>query len=420
MIALAKRLLLLLVFTLPLMKPAVHYPVIAADLLFIPVALLWLTALLLGKRRLQWRPAYWVPILYFASLAASLLATSDLPQSLFKLATQFYLLGLALLTADLTDSADDARALIRAWLAGTAVVVTVAIIGLVAFLIAPHSALYGYVRFSFGTLPVGAYPRLSATFANGNMLCNYLTVSLGLLLGANALGWLSRRTALLLLAGILATALFTISPGLGGILLLAGLWLWLSRRQNFPVGAHVALAGALAGSAAFVAAMAVTPILYPSAPYLISIPGTHWTLAPAGRMLTWTAAVRAFLQHPWLGHGIGVPAISVLYLTPSGYLQNLTDAHNSFLNIAAQCGLIGVAGLLVPIGYVLGRLRPLRLRADRPDLLRAAIGLSFVSAFAYEGLGGSFEDARHLWILFGLFLASVHLERTGAQQASAP
>jgi len=35
--------------------------------------------------------------------------------------------------------------------------------------------------------------------------------------------------------------------------------------------------------------------------------------------------------------------------------------------------------------------------------------LAFLVAFAYEGLGGSFEDARHLWVLFGLFLASGRL-----------
>jgi O-antigen ligase len=412
MIALAKRLLLLLVFALPLMKPAVHRPIIAADLLFVPLGLLWLAAVVLGKRRLQWHKAYWVLILYLASLATSLFVTSNVPQSLFKLATQVYLLGMALLTADLVESADDARKLIHAWLAGTAVVVAVATVGLAAFLVAPHGALYSYVRFSFGTLPVGPYPRLSSTFANGNMLCNYLTVSLGLLLGAYALGWVSRRTSLLLLASLLVTALFTLSPGLGGILLVAGLWLWLAWRRSFPVRARLVLAAALAGGVAFVAAMTVTPIIHPTAPYLIAIPGTHWTLAPAGRMLTWTAAVRAFLQHPWLGHGIGVDAVSVLYLTPSGELQTLTDAHNSFLNIAAQCGLVGLAGLLLPIGYVLVHLQPFDLRADRPDLLRVALGLSFLAAFAYEGLGGSFEDARHLWILFGMFLASVRLERT--------
>jgi putative inorganic carbon (hco3(-)) transporter len=39
-----------------------------------------------------------------------------------------------------------------------------------------------------------------------------------------------------------------------------------------------------------------------------------------------------------------------------------------------------------------------------------ALGIAFLGAFAYQGLGGSFEDARHLWLLFGLLIASRRLE----------
>jgi hypothetical protein len=40
------------------------------------------------------------------------------------------------------------------------------------------------------------------------------------------------------------------------------------------------------------------------------------------------------------------------------------------------------------------------------DPVRTALGLAFIGAFCFQGLIGSYEDARHLWVLLGL-LASV-------------
>jgi hypothetical protein len=37
--------------------------------------------------------------------------------------------------------------------------------------------------------------------------------------------------------------------------------------------------------------------------------------------------------------------------------------------------------------------------------IRVGLAIAFVSAFLFEGLTGSFEDTRHLWILMGLILA---------------
>jgi O-antigen ligase len=88
---------------------------------------------------------------------------------------------------------------------------------------------------------------------------------------------------------------------------------------------------AIAAALLFVAAMAVTPILHPTAPFLITVPGTDLTLAPAGRLLTWLDALRNFAANPLLGRGIGVGAVDVHFSDPSGNWQSLTDAHNTYL-----------------------------------------------------------------------------------------
>jgi O-antigen ligase len=214
----------------------------------------------------------------------------------------------------------------------------------------------------------------------------------------------------LLLAGIALAAAFTLSPGLGGIGLAASLWMWMRARGS--ASASLFLAAGLVLALLFLAAMAVTPIGHSTAPFTIQLLGME--LYPAGRLMIWMDAVRNFIADPLLGRGIGAEAVRVAFESPSG-AQTLTDAHNTFLNIAVQCGIVGLGALLAILGYVWTRSAPFRLSSIDMTTARTGLGLAFLVAFAYEGLGGSFEDARHLWVLFGLFVASVRL---GAQETA--
>ena len=131
-------------------------------------------------------------------------------------------------------------------------------------------------------------------------------------------------------------------------------------------------------------------------------------LAPAVRLMTWLDAWHRFLDNPLIGTGIGSDAVAVRYVDPSGFPHVLTDAHNVFLNFAVQCGLIGVAAMILLIVRVSRITGPLGLGGG--NAVRLGLGLAWLSAFAYEGLTGSYEDARHLWLLLGLLLASARLE----------
>jgi O-antigen ligase len=235
------------------------------------------------------------------------------------------------------------------------------------------------------------------------MACNYLTVSLGLAFVARLRGWLSRRAFWLLVGLIGIAAVSTISPGLGGIALLLGLWPSIAGGYSLLVR-RVALAGGIAAAGAFVVALSVTPILHPTAPFLIHLPG-GLVLAPSGRFLCWSAGVAEFARHPWIGHGIGVDAVYVRYLDPSGDLQTLTDAHNMFLNVASQAGLPGIAAIVVLTGFAIHL-----SRSSGRGSMSPLLGVTFLDAWLYQGLGGSFEDARHLWVLLGLLMAAARLE----------
>jgi O-antigen ligase len=170
------------------------------------------------------------------------------------------------------------------------------------------------------------------------------------------------------------------------------------------------LLGGLSGAILFVLAMAATPILHSTAPYLIRIPVLDIMLAPSGRMMTWTEALRTFSEFPIFGQGIGINAVNVQFESPSG-MQRLGDAHNGFLNIAAQCGLVGLAAFLALVVHIWRRAGPFRLPASGPGILRLGAGLALLNGLVYQGLGGSFEDARHIWAVFGLLLAAARIEK---------
>lgn len=418
----ARQLLLLLVFSLAFMQPvvpALGFEAVATDLLFLLTALALAASLAARQTPLAWDRAYLVLAVYFAALAVSAFASAEPARSAVKLATQVYLLALPVLVVSLVrDSAALRRALLW-WLAGSAAVALVAAASLTLFVLDPDNALLDRTLFYFGTLPPGSYPRLRATFLNGNMMCNYLTVSLAILLAAARAGWIGRAASGWLLAGIGIAAFFTLSPGFGGVLLALGLWLWLAMRESRRSAARLALAAGTAAALLFVALMAATPIVHETAPFLMRVPGTELVLAPSGRLMVWIDSARTFLADPLIGRGIGNESAHVLYRDPSGHLQRLTDAHNVFLNIAAQCGIVGVAALLWLIAHAVRRSLPWLLLPGDTNLVRLGLGLGFLNGFVYHGLGGSWEDARHLWVALGLLIAAARIEPRASAAATA-
>ena len=402
------------VFLLAFMQPALPLfglEAVAADLAWLPLAPLAALTLITGGARMRWHEGYWPLALYLFAMGLSAAFSGDPERSAVKLATQLYLLSLPVIVLILVETETDLRRLFVAWFAASAAVAAIAAAAAAAFYLDPDNRLLAFARNDYGTLPPGDYPRLRVTFLYAAMLCNYLTVSLAMLLAARRLGWISGTPFGLLLGGILFAAALSLTPGLGGIFLAAGLWTWLLFMRSRSRLARLALTAAVAAASLFVLAMALTPFLHRTAPFLIAVPGTDLTLAPAVRLMAWLDAASNFAADPWLGRGLGAEAVNVRIVLPSGELAGVTDAHNTFLNVAVQCGVAGLIALVVLFIWVWRRTRPFRLAGTGvAGTLRLALGFAFLNAFFYQGLGGSFEDARHLWLLFGLFLAALRLE----------
>lgn len=414
---------LLLVALLPWMKYGIiifgleAYPV---DFLFVLTFGLWVAALATGQAHFHGHRSFVLLGLYFAAMAVSAAASEDRAVSAFKLLTQVYLLLLPVLAFNLIRTEAELKRVFLWWLVPA---LAVASYGVVTLLLFPFFGWHSFLReplHNFGTLPAGPYPRIELTFTYPSMLANYLGVSLMLLLLAYNRGWISRRATLAGAAALLASAFFALTPGFGGVVAMLFVWVWYRTRDRQPLVARGALVAAAGVSLLQVVVAAVTPFLHWTAPFLIHVPGLSAPLAPSVRLMGWIAAFQNFLSSPIFGHGIGLDAVRVLYQAPEDVVPGyLTDAHNFILNIAAESGILGVAALFAIVWHVLRQ----ALAAAHPGddkMVQFGLAIAWLSGFVIEGLVGSFEDVRHLWILFGMLACASRFAGNSTATTTSP
>ena len=222
----------------------------------------------------------------------------------------------------------------------------------------------------WGNVPAGPYPRVNSVFLNANMLCNYLTV------GA-ALAWY--RGYRLFLVGIVTASLLASLPVWGG-------WHWFwTLRSPVP--------GSDRGRPCVGRSQPGCDPDFTSG----SAGGQSGTL---GSPPVVERSNRGLGRSSLTGVGPGANSIRVRYRVPSGMTKYSTDAHNVWLSVASQMGILGLAALLGLILY------SLRRAPSRPPGLRDALRVALVGTWVIQGLSGSFEDSRHLWVLLGMLAAT--------------
>jgi len=131
------------------------------------------------------------------------------------------------------------------------------------------------------------------------------------------------------------------------------------------------------------------------------LPLTDITLESSVRVLVWQNSVNKSLENPFFGKGTGAPVALFRYKTLAGTNHLLTDGHNIWLNIFGQAGVFGLIALFCLVAHLISRLR---FKSAHNNHTLLALSCAFVGAFLYQGLTGSFEDARHLWIVIGLII----------------
>jgi len=401
-----KWLFFALVVSLPLVRPfyfQLYSSVIpVTDFIFLAVFAVWLIALILGKTSFRRSRFYFFLFLYAAAMTLSTFFSADFNRSSFKLAGEFYLLLLAVTTFNLVRDLPDLRRVFFAWSAGTFLTIAASLVGFALFYAGYKTRADNFALFKYGTLPVGNFPRLQALFDNANMACNYLNVSLILALIAAQIGWVKKLPSQILQAGIWFAAFFTFSPGLGGLFLAQGFWNWVKYRKTekrgFAFGSLII--GTMMAIVFFAAAIAHPDTANTDSD--LRLPVINYTIEPAARLLIWQQAMDTFAQNPVFGKGLNADAASLEYITLSDELHYLTDAHNTFLSVAVQTGFVGFTAFILLLIFTLKRFLPFKSFTNPQTVIKIGLGIAFISAFLYQGLAGSFEDARHLWIIIGL------------------
>lgn len=404
---------LALIASLPLGRVGVllgDFWVVLSDAVFLGTAGLAGLAAATGQLRLRWHPFFWLLLFYFLALALSAVWSPDPARSGVKLASQAYLLSLPVLVWLLIPRETWLKRAATIWVAAGVLLGLLAVVVLVLFYADRDHELLRHTLFHYGSLPAGNYPRMSLSFGNANMLCTYLAGVLGVVLGARAAGWISWRSAAVAGIGTLLATAFTVSPGIGSAFLILGFWGWWRWRTLRPVAAWLALLGGIGGAAAFLLAASITLAPHPDPAFRFTLPIVGDVYASA-RVSLWHGAWQTFVAHPLAGVGLAQNSVAYHYLDPQGRQQFLTDAHNMYLNLAAQAGLPALLAIVLTSTDLMRR--TWRSGAGGAAL-PFAFGLGLLSALVYQGLTGSFEDARHLWVLLGMFLVAEDRARSGS------
>jgi putative inorganic carbon (hco3(-)) transporter len=409
---------LLLIFSLGFMQPNIEVrgtAVPVTDLLFLVTGFLWFLALLLKKIEFRFDKFYFLLGLYAVGLLLSA-SLSENPQfSFFKYLGELYLIGLAVMTLNLVRTPEMFKKVVIVWIAASLVTSVAGVLGVTFFYLGLSNFITDFCLHHYGSLPPGNYPRIQGTFVYPSMLCNYLTVSLMMLFAARRLGWVDRRLFAILFVLFTITIAFTVTPGIGGALLAIVLWHWISgRERKRTITPKLILSGGIFAALSFLLVSTFSLIPAPTSPYYFVLGGLR--IDPTQRLLAWQGAFQTFIEYPFLGRGIGLGVAEVVFMPPSGRIQLITDAHNIFLSTAGQAGIAGLIPLILIMIVVALRSRPFSVGGGEASPLRLGLGIAFISAFIYQGLVGSFEDARHLWVLMGLIFAipkSVDLGSSG-------
>lgn len=196
--------------------------------------------------------------------------------------------------------------------------------------------------------------------------------------------------------------------GLGGAIVVAIMLGYLHPRVLVGIG----IAGAL-----FVAIMPayrerVTSLLTASQFLSHSQSGEEADGSLKSRATIMLAAARVMAENPVFGVGPGMfPRYAREYGQKSGFsaLEGEWEAHNLYLGIGADNGLLGLGCYLAAVGLLMRRLHGLRGRCleSNPELAAIATALTFaLLIYLMTGMFLHFSYIRYFWLIFGIATAA--------------
>ena len=237
---------------------------------------------------------------------------------------------------------------------------------LVVFIViaAITQALYGYAQAVFSLGPQSfvrdSSLRVYGTFDQPNPYAGYLNMALAVTLAITLLGcnWLTRLGAGL--ATCIIGGAFYLTQSRGGQVALAAalIFILLAGIRGIRVWVRVVIVGLFSFVAGMV--LGIVPLsLFNQVNRFLGLTGISLTApnaqdySTAERLAHWIAGIQMYLTHPFLGVGIGnYPDVYANYYVTI-FVNSLGQAHNYYINIAAETGTIG---LVVYLFFVIAML----------------------------------------------------------------
>jgi O-antigen ligase len=393
----------------------------AAEVLVALVLVAWLMRMV-ARREIRWRwPPLSLPLLGLlgAMLLSTLVATS-LQHSIKEIIKWGEVLVLYLMVSNEMD---------ERWIKG----LLFAILGTGALV-----ALHGIYQFLFQVGPeefvlFGRFMRAYGTFEQPNPYAGYLGLTLPLAVGLVAATFLSDREKV--------SGWWLIWAGGCGALMLAALIMSWSR------GAWLGFAAAIAimtlavilrrGRAAvlilfflfltFYFLLAGGLNLLPQAimqrfsdfvPYLdlVDVRGMEITdanFAVLERMAHWQSALAMWTDHPWLGVGVGNYEVAYTYYALPLWTFPLGHAHNYYLNIAAEAGVLGLLAYLLLWGTAWLFAWRVAKRSSRMSGWHWAIALGVLGVVTHLAVHSFFDNlfVHDMYLHLGILLAILPISK---------
>jgi O-antigen ligase len=371
------------------------------------------------KETIPWRNGLLAVSIVLLAVYGVTIATSPYGgrQNYFKLAAYAPLVLAPVLSIAILRNETRVQLAIRAWIAAAAIALAVGLVGILAFYLHRPTGLA--MQCNYGALMPGPYPRLCAPFRNVNMYCNFVSISLPILLafGRDVMNrWL--WMGLVGLSGVVA--MLTLSSGIGGYAIAAAIvTVGLQRLRHGSLRWwHVAVSFAAVGTALLFATASVVTSA-PRGTGDVTIGSRDLKLLDGPRISIWDRVIAGVRERPWTGLGYGelpargvsdprsfMPAERLAKLDPTTIRPVDMEAHNQYLSVVGQTGFVGFAAFALYLSVLASRLRRRHGAADDPyESLRIALVAGFAGAFLFHGLFGAIEEARHVWAFFGLIAA---------------
>jgi putative inorganic carbon (HCO3(-)) transporter len=338
-----------------------------AEPLIMLLGALWLARMVVARRIVFPRASLALPLLLFLfAILLSTLGAISFELSAKELVKWLEVLIIYLFMASMLDARHGRWVVWAVLAAGSAE----ALLGVYQFLrrVGPE----GFVLF-------GRFMRAYGHFAQPNPFAGYLGLVLPMAYSLTLEAWTAWRSGVRTARSGARSALVRLAPYMAAVaafaVMLAAMVMSWSRGGWVGMAAALLAITVLRSRTALIGAAAVGLVVayllliggaqyVPSSlltrfadflPYLggvdvtaVQVTDANWAVIE--RMAHWQAALGMFTDHPWLGVGIGNYPLAYPQYALGRWQDPLGHAHNYYLNIAAEAGLLGLGAYLLLFG----------------------------------------------------------------------